>query len=235
MFPRFQLLSVLFGLQYVHLMPSIQEFCQWDSDVWRWKLAFMIQVAYPPFMPGDVTLLLSQLESGDPNAAEELLPLVYDELRRLAQHRMLNERPGQTLQATALVHEAWLRLAGSDQQEWKGRDHFFSAAAEARRRILVDNARRKLAARHGGKLEKVPLDGIDIPIAQSDEKCLRVSECLEIFKKEDPQKAEIVLLRVFVGLKVSEIAALLGCSDKSVQRQWNFAKVWMKREMDKEN
>jgi RNA polymerase sigma factor (TIGR02999 family) len=186
-------------------------------------------------MPGDVTLLLSQIESGDPHAAEVLLPLVYDELRRLAQHRMSNEHPGHTLQATALVHEAWLRLAGSNRQEWKGREHFFSAAAEAMRRILVDNARRKLAARHGGKLERMPFEGINIPIAQTDEKCLLVNECLENLKKQDPQKAEIVLLRVFVGLKVSEIAALLNCSEKSVQRQWNFAKVWMKREMSKEN
>jgi len=182
-------------------------------------------------MPGDVTQLLSAIDSGDPKAAEELLPLVYDELRRLAAHKMTNERPGQTLQATALVHEAWLRVAGSDRQQWRGRGHFFSAAAEAMRRILVDNARRKHRIRHGGGLERVPLDAIDLPIAQNDEKCLRVNEYLEQLGKEDPQKAEIVKLRVFAGLGVAEIAALLGCSGKTVQRHWNFAKAWLSREM----
>lgn len=131
-------------------------------------------------MPGDVTQLLSDIDSGDPQAAEELLPLVYDELRRLAAHKMASEKPGQTLQATALVHEAWLKVAGSDRQRWRGREHFFSAAAEAIRRILVDNARRKLTVRHGGGLRKVELTGIDLPIAQNDEKCLRVAMCVAI-------------------------------------------------------
>lgn len=186
-------------------------------------------------MPGDVTHLLSVIDSGDPKAAEELLPLVYDELRRLAAHKMANERPGQTLQATALVHEAWLRVAGSDRQQWRGRGHFISAAAEAMRRILVDNARRKQRIRHGGGLERVPLDAIDLPIARNDEKCLRVNEYLEQLREEDPEKARVVTLRVFGGLGVAEIAALLGCSDKTVQRHWNFAKAWLSREMQRDD
>ena len=124
-------------------------------------------------MPGDVTQLLSAIDSGDPKAAEELLPLAYEELRRLAAHKMANEKPGQTLQATALVHEAWLRVAGSDRQQWRGREHFFSAAAESMRRILVENARRKQRIRHGGGMERVSVDAINLPIAQNDEKCLR--------------------------------------------------------------
>jgi len=184
-------------------------------------------------MPGDVTQLLSAIDSGDARAAEELLPLVYEELRRLAAHKMANERAGQTLQATALVHEAWLRVAGSDRQQWRGREHFFSAAAEAMRRILVDNARRKQRIRHGGGWERVPLDVIDLPIAQNDDKCIRVDEYLEQLAADDPEKAEIVKLRIFAGLGVAEIAALLGCSVKTVQRHWNFAKAWLSREIQR--
>jgi RNA polymerase sigma factor (TIGR02999 family) len=186
-------------------------------------------------MPGDVTQLLSAIDSGNPKAADELLPLVYEELRRLAAHKMANERPGQTLQATALVHEAWLRVAGSDRQQWRGREHFFSAAAEAMRRILVENARRKRRIRHGGGLERVSLEAIDLPIARNDEKCLRVNEYLEQLTNEDPEKAQIVKLRVFAGLGVAEIAALLGCSDKTVQRHWNFAKAWLTRELRRDD
>jgi RNA polymerase sigma factor (TIGR02999 family) len=188
-----------------------------------------------PDMPGDVTQLLTAIDSGDPKAAEELLPLVYEELRRLAAYKMANEKPGQTLQATALVHEAWLRVAGSDRQQWRGREHFFSAAAEAMRRILVDNARRKQRMRHGGGMERVVLDAIDLPVAQDDEKCLRVNEYLEKFAIEDPEKAEIVKLRVFAGLGVAEIAAIIGCADKTVQRHWNFAKAWLSREMRRDD
>jgi RNA polymerase sigma factor (TIGR02999 family) len=186
-------------------------------------------------MPGDITELLSAMDPGDPKAAEELLPSVYEELRRLAAYKMANEKPGQTLQATALVHEAWLRVAGSDRQQWRGREHFFSAAAEAMRRILVDKARRKQRIRHGGGLERVPLDVIDLPIAQNDEKCLRVNEYLEQLAIEDPEKAEIVKLRVFAGLGVAEIATIMGCADKTVQRHWNFAKAWLSREMQRDN
>lgn len=179
----------------------------------------------------DVTQILERVQHGDPKAAAELLPLVYDELRRLAAHKMAQEKPGQTLQATALVHEAWLRLSDSTRQEWHGRGHFFSAAAEAMRRILVENARRKLRLRHGGGQERVEFDGVELPIAADDDKCLGVDEALDRLAAMDPKKAEIVKLRVFVGLKVSEIAALLDCSEKTVQRDWTFAKAWLSREL----
>jgi RNA polymerase sigma factor (TIGR02999 family) len=179
----------------------------------------------------DVTRLLHAAEQGDPKAAEALLPLVYQELRRLAASKMANESPNQTLQPTALVHEAWLRLADSTRQEWRGREHFFSAAAEAMRRILVENARRKLRLRHGGGLVRVDVDAIDLPIAQDDEKCLRVHEALDRLAAADPRKAEVVKLRVFAGLQVQEIAALFNTSEKTVQRDWTFAKAWLSREL----
>jgi RNA polymerase sigma factor (TIGR02999 family) len=179
--------------------------------------------------PGQVTQILEAIGAGDKQAAEELLPLVYAELRRLAAHKMAQEKPGQTLQPTALVHEAWLRLAGSNQQQWRGRDHFFSAAAEAMRRILVDNARRKQRVRHGGGLQREEIESIDLPIAAEPEKCLQVNEYLEQLAMEDPVKAEVVKLRVFVGLSVSEIASVLNCSEKTVQRHWTFAKAWLSR------
>jgi len=182
-------------------------------------------------MSADVTQLLEAIESGDPNAAERLLPLVYEELRRLAAARMANEKPGQTLQPTALVHEAWLRLAGSERQQWRGRNHFFSAAAEAMRRILVEAARRKQRIRHGGGLERVDIAGVDLPVARNDEKCLLVDEYLQELAGEDPEKAEVVKRRVFAGLGVSEIAAVLGCSEKTVQRHWNFAVAWLTRKL----
>ena len=179
----------------------------------------------------DVTRFLSALDQGDPKAADELLPLVYEELRRLAAHKMAQEAPGQTLQATALVHEAWLRLAGSTRQEWRGREHFFSAAAEAMRRILVENARRKLRLRHGGGLQRVDFEVFDLPIARDDEKCLRVQEALDQLAEVDPRKAEVVKLRVFAGLGVAEIAAVQNASEKTVQRDWTFAKAWLSREL----
>jgi RNA polymerase sigma factor (TIGR02999 family) len=179
----------------------------------------------------DVTQILDAIQKGDSKAAEELLPLVYGELRRLAAHKMANEAPGQTLQPTALVHEAWLRLTDSTRQEWRGREHFFSAAAEAMRRILVENARRKLRIRHGGGLERVDFDGINLPIAQDDEKCLQVSEALDRLGEIDSRKAEVVKLRMFAGLRVHEIAAVLNSSEKTVQRDWTFAKAWLSREL----
>ena len=144
---------------------------------------------------------------------------------------MSNEAAGHTLQPTALVHEAWLRLTGSTRQEWRGREHFFSAAAEAMRRILVENARRKLRIRHGGGLQRVDLDAFDLPIAQDDEKCLRVHEALDQLAQVDPRKAEVVKLRVFAGMQVQEIAAVLNASEKTVQRDWTFAKAWLSREL----
>ena len=159
------------------------------------------------------------------------MPLVYDELRRLAAHKMAQEKPGHTLQATALVHEAWLRLNQSNRQEWRGREHFFSAAAEAMRRILVENARRKLRVRHGGQCERVDCELIGLPIATDDEKCLQVDEALEQLAQIDPRKAEVVKMRMFIGLEVQEIAAALDASEKTVLRDWTFAKAWLSREL----
>lgn len=178
-----------------------------------------------------MTRILDRVQQGDPQAADELLPLVYQELRRLAAHKMSNEVPGHTLQATALVHEAWLRLTRSTGQEWRGREHFFSAAAEAMRRILVESARRKLRRRHGGGLQRMDADAIDLPIAQDDEKCLRVHEALDRLAETDPRKVEVVKLRVFCGFQVQEIATLLNASEKTVQRDWTFAKAWLSREL----
>lgn len=180
----------------------------------------------------EVTRLLDAIQQGDASAAEKLLPLVYAELRRLAAHKMANEPAGQTLQPTALVHEAWLRLADSTRQEWRGREHFFRAAAEAMRRILVENARRKLRLRHGGDLLRVDFD-VDLAIAQDDEKCLRVHDALDRLAEADPRKADVVKLRVFAGLQVQEIAAVLQTSEKTVQRDWTFAKAWLSRELKK--
>lgn len=179
----------------------------------------------------EVAQILGRVEQGDPKAAAELLPLIYEELRRLAAHKMAKEAAGQTLQPTALVHEAWLRLTDSNRQEWRGREHFFSAAAEAMRRILVENARRKLRLRHGGGLQRVDDDVFDLPIAQDDDKCLRVHEALDQFAAADPRKAEVVKLRVFAGLQVQEIATVLNTSEKTVQRDWTFAKAWLSREL----
>jgi RNA polymerase sigma factor (TIGR02999 family) len=173
----------------------------------------------------EVTLILERVQQGDPKAAEELLPLVYSELRKLASHKMAQELPGQTLQPTALVHEAWLRLDGDGDPGWQNRAHFFAAAAEAMRRILVDRARRKQALRHGGGQVRVELEESAIEAPADDEKILRVHEALEALAAEDPDKAEIVKLRFFVGLSHEEIAALLGLNEKTVRRHWEVAKV----------
>ena len=179
----------------------------------------------------EVTQILDRVEQGDLKAAAELLPLVYEELRRLAAHKMANEAAGQTLQPTALVHEAWLRLCDSTRQEWRGREHFFSAAAEAMRRILVEKARRKLRLCHGGGLQRVDGEVFDLPIAQDDDKCLRVHQALDQLAEADPRKAEVVKLRVFAGLQVQEIAEVLNASEKTVQRDWTFAKAWLSMEL----
>ena len=173
----------------------------------------------------DVTQILERVEKGDAKAAEELLPLVYEELRKLAAAKMAREAPGQTLQPTALVHEAWLRLGGDQQPRWENRAHFLAAAAEAMRRILVENARRKLRPKHGGNQERVELDESAIELAGEDEKVLQVHEALDSLATEDPQKAQVVKLRFFVGLNNNEIAALLGVNEKTVRRHWEVAKV----------
>ncbi len=179
----------------------------------------------------DVTRILEAVERGDPTAAEDLLPLVYDELRRLAAAKMANEPPGQTLQPTALVHEAWLRLSQESRTTWKNREQFYAMAAEVMRRILVDRARRRRSRKHGGDLERVDLDAVELPVPADDALVLDVHEALEQLTAEDPEKAAVVKLRFFVGLENSEVAALLGVSEKTVQRHWAFAKAWLFRAM----
>ena len=179
----------------------------------------------------DVTHILNLVQQGDPKAAEELLPLVYDELRRLAAHRMAGEAPGQTLQATALVHEAWLRLVRTPDQTWQNRAHFFRTAAECMRRILIDKARRKQQIRHGGGQQRVGLDGLEIADPLDGERLLFVNEALDRLAAEDSVKAEIVKLRFFVGLENREIAKLLGISERTVERAWRFSKTWLLAEL----
>ena len=168
---------------------------------------------------------------GDGQAAEQLLPQVYDELRRLAAAKMAREAAGQTLQPTALVHEAWLRLAKSERQQWRGRDHFFAAAAEAMRRVLVDRARHRRSGKHGGGLERVDLAAVESVVRLDDAVVSQVHDALARLEAEDAVKAEVVKLRFFVGLENSEIAALLGVSEKTVERHWAFAKAWLYRAM----
>ena len=180
----------------------------------------------------DVTQLLSAIDAGDPKAADQLLPLVYEELRRLAAAKMAHEKAGQTLQATALVHEAWLRLAGAEEQKaWNSRGHFFGAAAEAMRRILVDRARQKARARHGGELERVDLEHVTVATGDSDDTVLAIHEALEKLALESPQKAEIVNLRYFTGLEHAEIAEVLGVSVPTVRRHWAYARSWLYAEL----
>jgi len=173
-----------------------------------------------------VTRILQSIDSGDPKAAEELLPLVYEELRRLAASKMANEKPGQTLQATALVHEAWLKLAG-EGTDWKDRHHFIRAAAQAMRRILVDRARARNREKRSGSHPHIPLDGLDIAVELDDERLLRVNELLEELEAQHPDKAELVNLRFFVGLRISDAAESMGISPMTAKRHWNYARAWL--------
>jgi RNA polymerase sigma factor (TIGR02999 family) len=175
----------------------------------------------------DVTRILSAIEQGDPRAAGGLLPLVYDELRKLAARRLAQEKPGQTLQATALVHEAYLRLVGGEDPGWDGRGHFFAAAAEAMRRILVENARRKRAEKHGGGLERRDLDEVEIAAGVRSEDLLALDEALTRLAAHDPTKADLVKLRCFAGLSVEEAARSLGISRATADLYWHYAKVWL--------
>ncbi len=180
----------------------------------------------------ELTVILRRLEQGDPHAANELLPLVYEELRKLAAQKMAHESPGQTLQATALVHEAWLRLGGDDQPAWDNRGHFFAAAAEAMRRILIDNARRKQTRRHGGDLQRVNLDALELAANMDDEQLLALNEALEKFAAHDARKAELVKLRFFVGLTNEQAARALKVSEPTVKRDWAYARAWLFRELN---
>src|SRR5262249_51402878 len=179
----------------------------------------------------DVTRILSAIEAGDAHAAEQLLPLVYDELRKLAAHKLAHEKPGQTLEATALVHEAYLRLIGDQpaaqaREHWNSRGHFFAAAAEAMRRILIDNARRKQRPKHGGDRQRVELEEA-IPLRESQPDLIALDEALTRLAEKEPAKAQLVKLRYFAGLSLEEAAACLGISPATAKRYWAVARAWL--------
>ena len=194
------------------------------------RLAFGAEFLIITSMSG-VTHLLRAIEAGDPKAADELLPLVYDELRRIAAAKMAHEAAGQTLQPTALVHEAWLRLGGEAQPAWQNRAHFFGAAAEAMRRILIDRARSKARLRHGGECQRVDFEHVTVAVEDTDDTVLAVHDALEKLAAQDPRKAEIVKLRYFVGMNHQEIADALGIAEPTVRRDWAFARSWLYAEL----
>jgi len=180
----------------------------------------------------DVTRILGSIQEGNTQAAEELLPLVYDELRKLAASKIGHEAQEHTLQPTALVHEAWLALVGNEDVKWQGRAHFFGAAAEAMRRILINNARRRHAQRRGGDLQRLNIQELEIAAAAKDDEMLAVHEALEKLASHDSVKAELVKLRYFVGLNNAEAAKLLGISEPTAKRYWTYAKAWLLAEIE---
>ena len=188
----------------------------------------------PSVIVSDVTRILTAIQQGDPRAAEELLPLVYAELRKLAAHMLAGEQPGQTLQPTALVHEAWLRLVGKDNPSFDGRGHFFAAAAEAMRRILIDRAREKKSLKRGADAVRVNLDEIDVAIHTSDDALLAVNEVLEKLAVEDAESAKLVELRFFAGLTTEEAAIALGISERTIRNRWAYARAWLCRELQRQ-
>jgi RNA polymerase sigma factor (TIGR02999 family) len=180
----------------------------------------------------EVTQILTAIQAGDPKAAAELLPLVYDELRKLAAARLADEKPGQTLQATALVHEAYVRLVGGEQpQDWNGRGHFFAAAAEAMRRILVEAARRKGRERHGGGRARIDLDAVEPAADEADDRLLAIDEALTLLAAEDPAAAKVVTLRFFAGLTAQQAADALDISLRTANSHWAFARAWLFRRL----
>jgi RNA polymerase sigma factor (TIGR02999 family) len=190
--------------------------------VWAWKVSM-----------SDVTRILNAIEQGDTRAADRLLPLVYEELRLLAAQKLSREPPGQTLQATALVHEAYIRLLGEEAQDWKSRGHFFKAAAEAMRRILVENARRKQRLKRGGNRERLTWDEAAIATHKQDLDLLALDEALTKLEAEDPEKANLVKLRYFAGLTTSQSAQVLKISLPTANRHWSYARSWLFREISK--
>jgi RNA polymerase sigma factor (TIGR02999 family) len=179
----------------------------------------------------DVTRILGAIEQGDPKAAGQLLPLVYEELRKLAASKMAREAPGQTLQPTALVHEAWLKLAGNEEAQFANRAHFFAAAAEAMRRILVDIARRKAAQRHGGGQAHLDIQEVEIAAPVDGGQLLAVNEALDKLAALDKPKADLVKLRYFIGMSIEEAATVLGISEATAKRWWAFARAWLYAEI----
>ena len=182
----------------------------------------------------EITRILAGVEAGESQTSEELLPLVYDELRRLAAARMVQESSGHTLQATALVHEAWVRLTGGTGRKWANRADFFAAASEAMRRVLIDNARRKARFKHGGHLQRTDATTLDLVATSPDEMILLVDEALGRFQAEDPEKGRIVVMKFFGGLTNQEVAESLGVTERTVERQWAYAKAWLFRDIQKE-
>lgn len=183
---------------------------------------------------GDATLILNSLERKESGASDQLFTLVYDELRRLAAFKLSHESPGQTLQATALVHEAWLRLIGNRNPTFNDRTHFFRAAAEAMRRILIDRARRKRAQRHGGSFEHVNIDGMELAATNEDKELLIVHEALDKFSQEYPVHAEIVKLRYFAGMTNEEASQALGITVSVAKKYWTFSRAWLLHEIEGE-
>ncbi len=183
----------------------------------------------------EVTQILNAMESGEARSAADLLPLVYDELRRLAAHQLAGEPAGQTLQPTALVHEAWLRLVDQRQATWRNREQFFAVAAEAMRRILVDNARRKLSRKHGGGLVRVEITALESAVQEDDSIVVAVSEALDRLAAEDPQCSELIKLRFFAGLPNVEAARLLGLAERTAKRTWAYARARLYQELKKVN
>jgi RNA polymerase sigma factor (TIGR02999 family) len=180
----------------------------------------------------DVTQILSQIENGDPSAAEQLLPLVYDELRKLAAARLANEKPGQTLQATALVHDAYIRLVDVDKaQHWDSRGHFFAAAAVAIRHILVEEARRKKRLKRGGDQHRLRLEDLQLAIDVRPDQLLALDEAISELQLEDPEKAKVVELRFFAGMKHEEVAMAMGVSAVTARRHWRYARAWLRQKM----
>jgi len=182
----------------------------------------------------DATVMLAAIKAGDPKAAEELLVLVYEELRRLAASKLALEAPGQTLQPTALVHEAWLRLVGDQNPSFKDRAHFFRACAEAMRHILIDRARRKQSKRHGGGYRRVDFEGLDLAAPSADDQLLAVNEALDKLALDHPAQAEVVKLRYFGGLTNEQVSEVLGISVSSVKNYWTFSRVWLLNEIESE-
>ncbi len=181
----------------------------------------------------DVTRILKAIEQGDAKAADQLLPLVYEELRRLAAQKMSQEPPGQTLQATALVHEAYIRLVGAEAHNWGSRGHFFAAAADAMRRILIDNARRKQRLKHGGDRQRIALDDVDLAIEEPATDIIALDEALAKLAEEDPVKADLVKLRYFAGLTIEQAAKILEISRATADRYWSYARAWLFHEINK--
>jgi RNA polymerase sigma factor (TIGR02999 family) len=181
----------------------------------------------------DVTRILNAIEQGDAKAADELLPLVYEELRLLAAQKLSQEKPGQTLEGTALVHEAYIRLVGTEEKSWDSRGHFFTAAAEAMRRILIENARRKQRLRHGGDRQKVSIDDADLSVVESPDDLIALDEALDKLSERDKVKADLVKLRFFAGLTGKQAATLLGISHNTADRYWAYARSWLHLEITK--